>query len=137
LLEALEAVGARRLAVATAYTEQVSELLRSFLAEAGFEMLSLRYMGFEKAGIAPSVKPEEIIDFAKQAFDDAPDADCLLISCAGLKTLDVSVPLETACGVPVVSSYQSTIWGLTRLAGIQSKPGFGRLMDMPLSPVPA
>src|SRR5205823_1731428 len=45
LLEALAAVGAKRLAVATAYTEQVSELLRTFLAEVGFETLSLRYMG--------------------------------------------------------------------------------------------
>jgi arylmalonate decarboxylase len=137
LLEALAAVAARRLAVATAYTEPVSELLRTFLAQAGFETLSLRYMGFEQAGLAPSVPPQEIIDFAKRAFEDAPQADCLLISCAGLKTLDVSVPLEETCGVPVVSSYQSTIWGLARLAGIQPKPGFGRLMDGRSTPAPA
>lgn len=135
LLEALQAVGARRLAVATAYTEQVSELLRTFLAEAGYETLSLRYMGFEQAGVAPTVPAQEIIDFAKQASADAPDADCLLISCAGLRTLDVSVPLEEACGIPVVSSYQSTIWGLARLAGVQPKSGFGRLMDGTLAPI--
>lgn len=129
LLEALATVGGHRLAVATAYSQQVSELLRTFLAAAGYETLSLRGMGFEQAGVAPTVSPQEIIDFAKQAFDDVPDADCLLISCAGLRTLDVSVPLEEACGVPVVSSYQSTIWGLARLAGVQPKLGFGRLMD--------
>ncbi len=55
LVEALCAVNARRLAVATAYGQHVSELLRDFLTEIGFEFLSLRYMGFETAGIAPTV----------------------------------------------------------------------------------
>jgi arylmalonate decarboxylase len=129
LVEALQAVGGRRLAVATAYTETVSELLRRFLEDLGYEFLSLRSMGFEQTGIAGTVTSEENLDFARQAFDEAPQADCILISCAGLRTLDVSAPLEDARGVPVVSSYQSTIWGLARLAGIQPRRGFGRLLD--------
>ncbi|HEX6512895.1 MAG TPA: aspartate/glutamate racemase family protein [Chloroflexota bacterium] len=133
LIEALRAVKARRLAVATAYTEAVSELLRQFLTEIGFEFLSLRSMGFETAGIAPTVSTQEIVDFSRQAFDDAPEADCLLISCAGLRTLDATVPLEKACGVPVVSSYQSTIWGVAKLAGVQPAKGFGRLLDAELA----
>jgi arylmalonate decarboxylase len=129
LVEALRAVGGRRLAVATAYTETVSELLRSFLEEIGFEFLSLRSMGFEQTGIAGTVSTEGIVDFARNAFEEAPSADCVLISCAGLRTLDATVPLEELCGVPVISSYQATIWGLAKLAGVQPRPGFGRLMD--------
>lgn len=133
LVEGLRAVGARRLAVATAYTEAVSELLRTFLTEIGFEFLSLHSMGFERTGIAGTVSTQGIVDFSRKAFEEAPSADCLLISCAGLRTLDATVPLEELCGVPVVSSYQATIWGLAKLAGVQPLPSFGRLMDATLA----
>ena len=133
LVEALQAVSAHRLAVATAYTESVSELLRQFLTEIGFEFLSLRSMGFEQTGIAGTVSTEGIVDFSRQAFEEAPSADCLLISCAGLRTLDATVPLEELCHVPAISSYQATIWGLAKLAGVQPRPGFGRLLDAGLA----
>ncbi|MFI5267900.1 MAG: aspartate/glutamate racemase family protein [Chloroflexota bacterium] len=133
LIEALRAVNAKRLAVATAYTEAVSELLRQFLTEIGFEFLSLHSMGFEQTGIAGTVTTQGIVDFSRKAFEEAPSADCLLISCAGLRTLDATVPLEELCGVPVISSYQATIWGLAQLAGVQPRPGFGRLMDAELA----
>jgi arylmalonate decarboxylase len=133
LVEALRTVGAKRLAVATAYTETVSELLRDFLTEIGFEFLSLHSMGYEQTGLAGKVSTQEIVDFSRKAFEEAPEADCLLISCAGLRTLDATVPLEELCNVPVVSSYQATIWGLAQLAGVQPRPGFGRLMDAELA----
>jgi arylmalonate decarboxylase len=133
LVEALRAINGKRLAVATAYTETVSELLRQFLGEIGFEFLSLHSMGFEQTGIAGTVTTQGIVDFSRKAFEEAPSADSLLISCAGLRTLDATVPLEALCGVPVVSSYQATIWGLAQLAGVQPRPGFGRLMDAQLT----
>jgi maleate cis-trans isomerase len=52
----------------------------------------------------------------------------------------VTVPLEQACGVPVVSSTPAAFWAAVRLVGHTGRaPGYGRLLAMdrpPLSPVP-
>jgi len=48
IVEGLKAVGGRRLAVATAYNEEVSGRLRVFLEESGFEVLTVKGMGIER-----------------------------------------------------------------------------------------
>ncbi len=51
------------------------------------------------------------------------------MSCGGLRTLDVIVPLENSIGVPVVSSTPHGLWHCARMLGIK-KPieGFGMVM---------
>ena len=48
IVEGLRAVGARRLAVATAYTGEVNDLLTAFLTQKGFEVRSLETFGSAK-----------------------------------------------------------------------------------------
>ena len=60
----------------------------------------------------------------------APAAESVVISCGGLRTLDLVTPLESDFGLPVVTSYTATIWGLACLAGIQPVRGFGQLLDV-------
>ena len=53
----------------------------------------------------------------------------LLVSCGGLRTLEIIGPLEEACRVPVVSSTPHALWAGMRLLGLHVKtPGFGRLI---------
>lgn len=118
MLDGLRAVGARRLAVATAYTADVDERLRRFLEEAGYDIVALRGMGMDDPSQVERVTPEATADLAREVYAAAPESDCLVISCGGLRTLDIIVPLEEACGLPVVTSYTATVWGLTRLAGV-------------------
>src|SRR5262249_46810242 len=47
VVDALHEVSARRIAVATAYNDQVTALLREFLIESGFEVLRCEGMGLE------------------------------------------------------------------------------------------
>ena len=52
-----------------------------------------------------------------------------LISCGGLKTLDLIVPLERRCKVPVVSSTPHALMASVRLVGRSGRPrGFGRVL---------
>ena len=54
--------------------------------------------------------------------------DAILMSC-GLRTLDVIVPLESAIGVPVVSSTPHGLWHCARMLGVKDKiEGFGTVM---------
>ena len=52
-----------------------------------------------------------------------------MISCGALKTLDIIVPLEKRCKVPVVSSQPHGLWNGVRLLGLSGKvEGYGSVM---------
>ena len=74
------------------------------LMEAGFEVTALQGLGIDAVGQAQRVGPDDLVALGQRVFAAAPGAEGILISCGGLRTLGVTVPLEAACGVPVVSS---------------------------------
>jgi len=130
IVEGLKAVGGRRLAVATAYNEEVSHRLRVFLEESGFEALVVKGMGIERFEDRAPVTQNELIEFSAGVWQSAPAADALLISCGALKTLEILAPLEQRCKVPVVSSLPHALWAGVRLLGLSGKaPGYGTLLS--------
>lgn len=130
VVEGLRAVGARRVAVGTAYNDVVNERLRQFLTDSGFDVLSLEGLGLVTVGDPGKVDSEGLIALGRHAFAQAPGAEALLISCGGLRTLDVTVPLEEACGVPVVSSTPAAFWSAVRLVGHSGRvAGYGQLLE--------
>jgi arylmalonate decarboxylase len=69
------------------------------------------------------------MDISLAAFAAAQKAEALLVSCGGLKTIDLLTPLETKCGVPVVSSTPHALMNAVRLAGINPRvQGFGAVL---------
>jgi len=127
IVDGLKVAGAKRIAVATAYTDVVNETLERFLKESGFEVLSIKGLNLIRATIA--VSQEQLSDFCVGVFAATPKADTLLISCGGLKTLDLLVPLEAKCKVPVVSSTPHALMNAVRLAGISPRAkGYGRVL---------
>ncbi len=130
ILDGLRAVGARRVAVATAYTDVVNRRLEELLAAAGIEVLSLECFDLlEFSG--PSKKSEaDIIALADRAVGKAKGAEGILISCGGLRTLGVAAPLEARHGIPVVSSATAAFWAAMRLVGESGHvAGYGRLLE--------
>jgi len=130
VVEGLRALGARQIAVCTAYADDVNQRLRAFLTDSGFEVLALRGFGLEEFG-APSRKSEQdIMDLADQVCAEAGAAQGLLISCGGLRTLPVGRTVEERTGVPVVSSTPAAFWAAMRLAGGNARvAGYGRLLE--------
>lgn len=130
IIEGLKAVGGHRLAVATAYNEDVSERLRVFLEQSGFEVLVVKGMGIERFEDRPPVTSEELLNFSTGVWQTAPKADALLVSCGALKTLELLAPLEERCKVPVVSSLPHALWAGVRLLGLSGRaPGYGTLLS--------
>ena len=131
VIEGLEAVGAHRVAVATAYNEEVNGRLRAFLAEHGLEPLVVTGMGIEAVEDVDSVTQQDLLEFGARVHASAPDADSLLVSCGGFRTLELISPLEARTGVPVISSMPHGLWAGARLVGLDgSAPGYGRLLSM-------
>jgi arylmalonate decarboxylase len=129
VVEGLRAFGARRVTVATAYNDEVNRRLRTFLGESGFEVVALEGLGLEAIGDPGKVTQADLQQFCAGVFKRASKADALLVSCGGLRTLELLAPLESQCGVPVVSSTPHALWAGMRLLGLRVKaPGYGQLL---------
>jgi arylmalonate decarboxylase len=131
VIDGLKAVGARRVAVATAYNDEVNGRLRAFLLEHGFEPQVITGLGIEAVTDVDRVTQDDLLEFGVRVRASAPDADSLLVSCGGFRTLELIAPLEQRTGVPVISSMPHGLWAGARLAGLDgSAPGYGTLLSM-------
>jgi arylmalonate decarboxylase len=137
VVDGLRSVGARRVAVATAYADEVNDRLAEFLKRSGFEVLSLEGFGLFGFGEPGKKSEQDIIELGGKAVEKADGADALLISCGGLLTLGCAEPIERRHGIPVVTSTQSAFWSAMRLAGHSGHvPGRGRMLAQS-QPAPA
>ncbi len=136
IIDGLREVGADRVAVATAYSEVVNNKLKELLAAAGIDTLSLECFDLVDFG-GPKHKSEaDIIELSSTAVAHATGAQGILISCGGLRTLEVAKPLEDRHGLPVVSSATAAFWAAMRLVGESGyMAGHGRLLEQAKQPV--
>jgi arylmalonate decarboxylase len=131
VIDGLISFGGKRLAVATAYDDEVNLRLRTFLQEEGFDVLAIRGLGVENVEDIHNVTQDGLLKFSVEVFESALRPDALLISCGGLRTLDLLEPLERRCRVPVVSSLPHALRAGVRLLGQSGRaPGHGRLLSL-------
>jgi arylmalonate decarboxylase len=136
IIDGLRAVGAKRVAVATAYSDAINQRLIELLEAAGCEVLALECFNILDFG-GPSSKSEgDIIALSEKSVAAARDAEGIVISCGGLRTLGVAKPLEARCGIPVVASTQAAFWSAMGLVGESGQiAGYGRLLEQAAAPV--
>lgn len=133
LVEALTALGAKTVSLATPYHRTLNDHEIAFLRANGIETLAAEGLGYGEGGpdeyrnIA-RIPPEETAALARRV--DRPEVEAIVVSCTDLATLDIIAPLEANLGKPVVSSNQATFWLALRRAGVQDRlTGFGRLLE--------
>jgi maleate isomerase len=131
VVEALHAVGARRISVATPYPDWNNEKLRAYLEAHGFQVLNVegepRAAASGNQGINDQ-SPESVVEFASRVC--RPEADALLCSCTAWRSVEAVAAIEARVGKPVVTSNQSTIWASLRVLGVtQPVTGFGHLLE--------
>jgi maleate isomerase len=125
MVEALRALGVRRVAVAAPYLDEVCARLRRFLEDSGFTVTSLENLNLRGMAIT-EVTGAEVRQLGKRA--DRPEAEAVFLSCTNLRTLDVLEGLAQDLGKPVVSSNLATMWHALRLAGLDPRlDGLGSL----------
>jgi len=130
VVDGLRALGAKKIGVSTAYADEVNKRLRNFLTASGFEVQALEGFGIERFGGAAEKTDDDIIALAGRVSASAKDAQGMLISCGGLKTLQVGKTIEDKYGLPVVSSTPAAFWAAMRLVGQSGKlSGYGRLFE--------
>ena len=134
VLEGLRALGSRKVAVLTPYPEATNRAEKKFLEDNGFEVTSIlgmdmgpycreKGLGFEYA--------DEYFLYQNAMAMDLKGADTFFLSCMGLTTMEIVGALETAMGLPVVTSHQATLWSALRHCRVGAKlPNLGRLFTL-------
>jgi maleate isomerase len=120
LVAALEAIGARSVAVATPYVDELNDLEARFLEAHGFEVTAIRGLGIETDPEITLVPYERTRELVLETVAEGGEPDAVFISCTGLPTLALLDGLEAELGKPVISSNAVTIWHTLALAGVQS-----------------
>ncbi|MEM1610071.1 MAG: aspartate/glutamate racemase family protein [Sulfolobales archaeon] len=129
VIEALEALGVKRISIATPYIDEVNEEEKRFLEAHGIEVISIKGMGIIKNTDIGRIDPWDVYRFARAVYSDK--AEGLFISCTNLRTIEVIEILEKDLGVPVVTSNQASLWAVLRKVGIKDKiQGYGRLLTI-------
>jgi maleate isomerase len=118
MLEALQAIGARRVAVGTPYDAELTGRLVDFLAQAGIATTGTGHLGLG-AGIW-RVSADTVRELAHGLPLDG--ADAVFLACTNLPTYDVIEALEAELGLPVLSANLVTMWAaLRRLGGVAER----------------
>ncbi|MEU3270664.1 hypothetical protein ABZ639_07440 [Saccharomonospora sp. NPDC006951] len=110
VVRALSTLGARDIAVGSAYTGEVAARLAEFLTGKGFRVLAREELAITRIDALSGVGTQRLGTLTARLLTAAPSADAVLLSCGGLDTLDVIPSLERRYGLPVVASSPAGLW---------------------------
>ncbi|GAA2623515.1 decarboxylase [Streptomyces vastus] len=113
-VHAIREIGARRVAIAATYPEDVAAMFSAFLKDAGIEVVSVRGSGIITAAEVGTWGADEVLTMARSG--DHPDADAVLLPDTALHTASHLPALEKTLAKPVLTANQVTVWEALRLA---------------------
>lgn len=126
-LAALEHLGARRIVLLTPYPEPIHRAVADYLIGRGLEIVDQASLGI--------AVDREITEYRAEGLRarilrlDRRGADAIFVSCTSLRIAALIPEIETAGGLPLVTSNQALAWHCLKLAGRPMRlAGFGRLL---------
>ncbi len=131
-VKALDAVGAKRVAIMTPYPPETNVWVANYIEACGFgvEAFITTPVGIVRIG---DLQPAEIAAFAIAEMARYPGADALWIPCTAIQTMDAIATIEAATGRPVVSGTQALLWHALALLDIADPVvGAGSLFNAPV-----
>lgn len=131
MVDALEALGAEKVGVATPYDQRLNDHEVEFLQSQGLRVLAIEGLGLGSDGpgdypLIHRTPASKIRQLARSV--DSKEADAIVISCTDFPTFGLIEDLEAELGKPLVTSNQATLWAALRAADVNETPvGLGRL----------
>lgn len=116
MLMALRHLGLTRIAIATPYDTQITQLLVDYLSEAGVGVTASTFLGLDD--LIWRVPYASTVQLVRDAVRRGPDCEAVFISCTNVPTYDLIAPLERELGMPVLTANQVSMWAALHLAGI-------------------
>jgi maleate isomerase len=126
---AMQALGAKRIALLTPYRDDLNEALRTYLEARGIEVPVMGSFNEEDDGIVGRIDPASLAGAAAR-LGAYPEVDAVFVSCTSLRLAEAAAAIEARIGKPVTSSNHAMLWHALRLAGIDDRlPRWGRLFE--------
>ncbi|MEO3475563.1 aspartate/glutamate racemase family protein [Roseomonas sp. CAU 1739] len=114
VLEALRAVGARRVFMVTPYPEDMNQHEVKFLAHHGFEVPAYDSFRCALSEEIRAISSQDVAALVLRNRDAIAGCDAVFISCTNLLVLDQIAALEQALDCPVITSNQASLWAALR-----------------------
>jgi maleate isomerase len=131
VLDALGAVGATSLAVATPYIDELNAIERRFLEESGYQVVDIAGLGCATDFEIGRLEPEDALAMVERL--DTAAADAVFISCTNFHCLPAVEAIERRLDKPVVTSNQAGAWAALRRIGVDDAfAGYGQLLTLPM-----
>ncbi len=124
VLAALDALGARRVALGTPYSAETTRKGKALLEDHGLEVVSCGRL--DNVTNIYDETPERAYQLGRAV--DTADAQAVFLSGLGMPTVSILAALEQELGKPAISAASATMWQALRLAGARHRvSGYGRL----------
>jgi maleate cis-trans isomerase len=121
----LQALGAKRVALGTPYSPEVTLRGKAHLEAHGFEVVSHRSL--DNVTDIYNETPERAYQLGRLV--DTPNAQAVFLSGTGMPTIAILEALEQDLGKPAVSANSAMMWHALRLAGVRPRVcGYGWLL---------
>ncbi|MBI4495340.1 MAG: aspartate/glutamate racemase family protein [Deltaproteobacteria bacterium] len=129
VLEAIQALGMKRIVLISPYLEEVGRKEKIFLEKnlPGLKVVAMHHLGIMSAFEKNLLSPSSAYRVARETWVEG--ADGLFISCASWRTMEILSLLEGDLQAPVVSSAQASLWACLRRCRIKGSDRFGRLFQ--------
>jgi maleate isomerase len=125
---ALQALGARRIALVTPYSPAVTAHEAEFFDAAGYNVVTMVARDLAGSDAYCAAPPSTWEAALQESRRD--DIDVYVLSCANISCFPIIDRAEAALGKPVVTSNQAVLWDTLRAAAAPRPSGLGRLMSL-------
>ena len=128
LVDALHALGARKIAMVTPYLKDLTRLVAAYIEDAGFEVGDALSLEVSDNQAVAALEPEDLKTHWKRL--DLRDCDALVLSaCVQMRSLGAIEEVERDSGLPTLSAATATTWAILRALGLEpAAPGAGKLL---------
>jgi maleate isomerase len=127
--QAVRALGARRIALVSPYSQPVLERAKHYYqAKYGLEVLALEGFAATDSYMIGKLGPEN----ARDAFAriQQPEIEVLVVPGGNFPTMSFVPAWEREFGKPVVTTNQAALWAMMGIMGVSDPlPGLGRLLE--------
>ena len=117
VVEELRRLEVNSIAMLTPYSEEINDTIKESLETSGFTVPYMNGMDVKGAFNIAAVTPAEIIAYVREQLEGVA-SDCLFVSCANLRSVEVLGELRAVAGRPVVTSNQAVLECVKRAVAV-------------------
>jgi maleate isomerase len=124
-----QALGLKRVVMASPFPEDQDERLVKFLAHDGIEVVACRGLGCPNANVIWQLPPETGYELSMELLRKHPDVDGVYMPCNKWRTVTVIDRIEKESKKSVITNTQAWSWEALRHMGVRDPIlGYGRLL---------